>query len=109
MKLFAQAAFAAAFIGSASLAGSIAPSDVAFGSDGEVAASLTGVSGDAANGRKLFMNRKKGNCLACHVNSEMSEQSFHGEVGPELDGVAARWNTAELRGILVNSKGMFEG
>jgi sulfur-oxidizing protein SoxX len=39
----------------------------------------------------------------------MSEQSFHGEVGPELDGVAARWNTAELRGILVNSKGMFEG
>jgi sulfur-oxidizing protein SoxX len=55
------------------------------------------------------MNRKKGNCLACHVNSDMSEQSFHGEVGPELDGVAARWNTAELRGILVNSKGMFEG
>ena len=108
MKLFAQAAFAAALIGSASLAGSIAPSDVAFGSDGEVTASLTGVSGDAANGRKLFMNRKKGNCLACHVNSDMSEQSFHGEVGPELDGVAARWNTAELRGILVNSKGMFE-
>ena len=38
-----------------------------------------------ANGRKVFMNRKKGNCLACHVNDEMSEQSFHGEVGPELE------------------------
>jgi sulfur-oxidizing protein SoxX len=59
MKLFAQVAFAAALIGSASLAGSIAPSDVAFGSDGEVTASLTGVSGDAVSGRKLFMNRKK--------------------------------------------------
>ena len=55
------------------------------------------------------MNRKKGNCLACHVNTDMAEQTFHGEVGPELDGVADRWNTAELRGILVNSKKMFEG
>ena len=51
MKLFAKVAFAAAFIGSASFAGSIAPSDVAFGSDGEVTASLTGVAGDAGNGR----------------------------------------------------------
>ena len=109
MKLFAKVAFAAALIGSASFAGSITPSDVAFGEDNEVTASLTGVVGDAANGRKLFMNRKKGNCLACHVNSDMSEQSFHGEVGPELDGVAARWNNAELRGILINSKMMFEG
>ena len=97
MKLFARTAFAAALLGSASFAGSIAPSDVQFGESGEVQASLTGIAGDAANGRKLFMNRKKGNCLACHVNTEMSEQSFHGEVGPELDG------------MLVNSKMMFEG
>ena len=59
MKLFAKVAFAAVFIGSASFAGSIAPSDVAFGENGEVTVSLTGVMGDAANGRKLFMNRKK--------------------------------------------------
>ncbi len=109
MKLFATTALAAALLGSPSLAGSIAPSDVQFGENGEIQASLTGVAGDAANGRKLFMNRKKGNCLACHVNSEMSEQTFHGEVGPELDGVADRWGTEELRGILVNSKMMFEG
>ena len=50
------------------------------------------------------MNRKQGNCLACHVNSEMSEQTFHGAVGPVLDGVADRWTAAELRGMLVNSK-----
>ena len=85
------------------------PGNIKFGENGEVELALTGAAGDAANGRKLFMNRKKGNCLACHVNSEMAEQTFHGEVGPELDGVANRWGTAELRGILVNSKNMFEG
>ena len=85
-----------------------APGNVVF-EDGAVMASLTGVPGDAASGRKVFMNRKLGNCLACHANSEMIEQSFHGEVGPGLDGVAGRWNEVELRGILVNSKMMFEG
>ena len=87
----------------------ISPGNIKFGENGEVELALTGVAGDAASGRKLFMNRKKGNCLACHVNSEMAEQTFHGEVGPELDGVANRWGAAELRGILVNSKNMFEG
>ena len=41
MKLFARTAFAAALLGSASFAGSIAPSDVQFGESGEVQASLT--------------------------------------------------------------------
>ena len=86
----------------------VAPSDVMF-DDGTVAASLTGVAGDPVAGRQVAMNRKLGNCLACHVNSDMSEQSFHGEVGPELDGVAGRWTEAELRGIVTNSKMMFEG
>ena len=63
----------------------IAPSDVVADEYGAVTASLTGVAGDPANGRKVFMNRKQGNCLACHVNSEMSEQTFHGAVGPVLD------------------------
>jgi sulfur-oxidizing protein SoxX len=94
---------------SASFAETTAPGKIKFGENGEIELALTGTAGDAATGRKLFMNRKKGNCLACHVNSDMAEQTFHGEVGPELDGVAERWNTAELRGILVNSKKMFEG
>lgn len=84
------------------------PSDVMF-EDGMVAASLTGVAGNAEEGRKVFANRKLGNCLACHVNSDLSEQSFHGEVGPELDGVADRWSEAELRAIVANSKMIFEG
>ena len=87
----------------------VAPSDVVADEYGAVTASLTGVAGDPASGRKVFMNRKQGNCLACHVNSEMSEQTFHGAVGPVLDGVADRWTAAELRGMLVNSKKVFEG
>jgi len=39
----------------------------------------------------------------------MAEESFHGEVGPPMDGVADRWTEAELRGIVTNSKMMFEG
>ena len=87
----------------------VAPSDVVSDEYGAVMASLTSTPGDAVNGRKIFMNRKQGNCLACHVNSEMSEQTFHGMVGPVLDGVADRWTQAELRGMLVNSKKVFEG
>lgn len=95
-------------LGSAAVADVTGPDNVTF-ADGAVAASLTGAAGDAANGRKVFANRKQGNCLACHTNSEMPEQSFHGEVGPTLDGVADRWNEGELRGILVNSKNTFDG
>ena len=87
----------------------IAPSEIIADEYGAVTASLTGVPGDPANGRKVFMNRKQGNCLACHVNSEMSEQTFHGEVGPVLDGVADRWTQAEIRGMIINSKKVFEG
>ncbi len=39
----------------------------------------------------------------------MPEQSFHGEVGPTLEGVAGRWSEAELRGIVSNAKMTFEG
>jgi len=88
-------------------AADVSADDVVF-EDGAVAASLTGAAGDATAGRKVFANRKQGNCLACHANAEMPEQSFHGEVGPALDGVADRWEEAELRGILVNSKATFE-
>ena len=104
MKLTTITFVAGAALASFATAETVAPADVQFDEYGAVAASLTGVAGDAANGRKVFMNRKKGNCLACHVNDDMSEQSFHGEVGPELNGVADRWETAELRGIVVNAK-----
>lgn len=75
--------------------------------DAELATSLTGAAGNAENGRKWFKNRKLGNCLACHKNSDMKKEQFHGEVGPEMDGVAGRYEAAQLRAILVNSKQVF--
>ena len=68
---------------------------------------LTDTPGDAASGKKIFANRKQGNCLACHANSDMADQLFHGEVGPSLDGVASRWKEGHLRTILVNAKAVF--
>ena len=70
---------------------------------------MTGVPGDATKGKDWFVGRKLGNCLACHVNSDADSESFHGEVGPPLDGVGDRWSEAELRGIVANSKMMFDG
>lgn len=91
----------------AAMAAETAPNDVKF-EDGAVGASVAS-AGDPVAGRKVFANRKLGNCLACHVNADLEEQPFHGEVGPPLDGVADRWSEAELRGIVVNAKQIFEG
>ena len=107
MKLLIATAVTAVMASTGAFAGATKPGVVKF-TDGAVAESLTGTAGDAAVGRDVFSNRKLGNCLACHVNSEMPEQSFQGEVGPPLDGVGDRWTTAELRGIVTNSKQMFE-
>ena len=98
----------AVFGASMAIAEDVKPMAVSF-TNGVVEAALTATAGDAANGRKVFANRKQGNCLACHMNSDMAEESFHGEVGPPMDEVADRWTEAELRGIVTNSKMMFEG
>lgn len=90
------------------MADAVSPADVKF-DDGAVATSLTGQPGDPVKGKEWAVARKLGNCLACHVNSDASSESFHGEIGPPLDGVADRWSEAELRGMVTNSKKMFEG
>lgn len=91
---------------SLAIAEAVAPDDVVI-NDGEVEISLTGAQGNAESGANVFSNKKLGNCLACHVNEEMSKQLFHGDVGPPMDGVADRWEPKELRAILVNSKAVF--
>ncbi len=84
----------------------VKPDDVQF-KDMAVSASLTGAAGDAAEGRKVFANRKQGNCLACHAATDLKDQLFHGEVGPNLDGAGTRWSEGQLRAIVVNAKSMF--
>lgn len=66
--------------------------------------SLTGKAGDPIAGRKAAISRKKGNCLACHVISDIKEQQFHGEVGPELSDVGSNYSAAELRLRVVDPK-----
>jgi len=109
MQRILFAALGSALISTTAFAAEVAPDSVTFGEDGQVEASLTGVAGDAMAGKEAFVGRKLGNCLACHVNDDASSLSFHGEVGPSLNGVAGRWDTAQLRGIVVNSKMSFEG
>ena len=94
-------------LGNANANTDVAPADVTIGADLQIAQSLTASAGDATTGRDVFMNRKLGNCLACHANADMAEQPFHGEVGPTLDGVGARYPEGLMRTVLVNAKKVF--
>lgn len=97
---------AAMALSSAAIASEVAPDAVEFTDDG-VAVSLTGAPGDPAEGAKVFKDRRLGNCLACHANADMAAELFHGDVGPELNGVASRWEEPQIRAIVVNSKKIF--
>jgi len=108
MQRILLAALSSALISTAAFASEVTPDGVMFGEDGQITTSLTGVAGDPVAGKLAFVGRKLGNCLACHVNDDATEESFHGEVGPALNGVAGRWDVAELRGIVVNSKKTFD-
>jgi sulfur-oxidizing protein SoxX len=88
-------------------AGDIEPTAVKF-EDGAIAQSLSGTAGNAAEGRKIVGSKKLGNCVACHMVSDLADVPFHGEIGPMLDGTGDRWSEAELRGIVSNAKIMFE-
>ncbi len=83
-------------------------SDVQFGEYGEVEQSLTGAAGNAEEGAAIFGDKKRGNCVACHL-VENNPADFAGSVGPQLDGVGGYRTEAELRGIVVDAKRTFEG
>lgn len=64
---------------------------------------LTAGAGDPDNGRAVAINRKRGNCLACHI-LPIPEQPFHGKVGPDLSEIASTSNAGEMRLRIVNPK-----
>ena len=68
---------------------------------------LTKEAGNADRGREVMVNRRLGNCLACHKVTVMESEPFHGEVGPSLDGAGSRWTEGQLRLIMTNSKALF--
>ena len=69
--------------------------------------SLTGKLGNADAGKKVFISRTLGNCLACHAVTSLKSEEFHGEFGPSLDGVAGRYSEAQLRLIVADPKRVF--
>ncbi len=69
--------------------------------------SLTGTPGNADAGKKVFLTRTLGNCLACHQVTSLKSEEFHGEFGPSLDGVAGRYTEAQLRLIVADPKRIF--
>ena len=88
-------------------AGDIVPPDQVKFDDMAVTTSLSGAPGDPEAGAEVFKSRKLGNCLACHVNSDMKQELFQGTAGPPLDGVASRWEPAQLRAIVADAKEVF--
>lgn len=84
-----------------------APSEVTF-VEGAIEASLTGVPGDAAVGKKVMTTAALGNCVACHQISAIPEADFQGDIAPPLDGLADRYSEAQIRGLVANAKMTFE-
>jgi sulfur-oxidizing protein SoxX len=65
-----------------------------------IAASLTGVPGDATRGRALVLNRLS-TCILCH-NGPFPEEKFQGDLAPSLAGAGSRWSAGQLRLRLVD-------
>lgn len=107
-KITLAVLFASATLAGMAQAETVAPGAVAFNEDGAVEMSLTGTPGDVLEGAKVVSTKSQGNCIACHEITDLADVPFHGEVGPLLDGAGDRWSEAELRGILVNAKVLFE-
>ncbi len=80
------------------------PADVIITDDFRIEAPLTSEIPDAFRGLEVFVNRKLGNCVACHSNFDVAAMQFLGEIGPNLDWIGDRYTEAEIRAILVDSK-----
>ena len=63
--------------------------------------SLTGRSGDAAQGRALILNRSS-TCILCH-SGPFPEEKFQGDLAPGLAGAGSRWSEGQLRLRLVDA------
>lgn len=82
----------------------VAPDYVAWSAiDDGINQPLAGLQGDPERGRQLVIDRRKGNCLACH-QMPIDNEEFQGNLGPPLAGVAARLSEAQLRLRIVDER-----
>ena len=66
-----------------------------------VPAPLDGLAGDAARGREVALDRRRGNCLICHA-VPVRDEPFQGEIGPSLAGVGSRLSKGQIRLRLID-------
>lgn len=64
---------------------------------------LTATPGDAMRGRAVVASRQQGLCLLCH-SGPFPEERLQGNLAPSLAGAGARWNEAQLRLRIVDSR-----
>lgn len=107
MKRFTAMVLAAAALAAPASGEEIAPNEVAMTGALTVEAPLTATPGDAFRGLQVFIDRKRGNCVACHTNFDVKAMQFLGEIGPSLDWVGDRWSAAQLRAMIVDAKRVF--
>ena len=68
-------------------------------------AALTDQPGDVERGRRIVLDRERGDCVVCHA-MPLPGREFHGSLGLPLDGIGSRSGAAELRLRLVNPKAL---
>lgn len=61
-----------------------------------IPAPLGGKLGEAARGRRIVTDRRKGLCLLCH-SGPFPDERFQGDLAPSLAGAGSRWNEGQLR------------
>jgi len=66
-----------------------------------VASPLGGLAGDAARGRAVVVDRRRGNCLICHAVPTVAAP-FQGRIGPSLAGVGGRLTAVQMRLRLID-------
>lgn len=68
-----------------------------------IANPLTAEPGDAARGRAIVADRRRGLCLLCH-SGPIPEERFQGDLAPSLSGAGGRNSVGQLRLRLVDSR-----
>lgn len=72
-----------------------------------VAQSLGSGIADPFRGREIVRTLAAGSCLACHSAPSLGDKAQQGNIGPSLEGVAHRYDEAQLRQILMNARDVF--
>lgn len=65
---------------------------------------LSAAQPNADRGGVIYLDPKRGGCGACHRTASLPDQVAEGAAAPNLDGVAERYDAAELRLMIVNPR-----